>query len=181
MRLLLLIFFCLPFLSLKSQTPYAPGIMNFQQAAAVNQYRVLPDSNSLAKKWSLNKYAGLSAGFLFSTGAPVSILSAPIGLQLTRRLNNNLYAFTGISVAPTYFHFSPAFSTPAFNKNYPGTSPMGINQFGMSSRAELGLLYVNDQRTFSISGSIGVGRNNYPAYGYNNFPVQQPMVVPSRH
>ena len=39
---------------------------------------------------------------------------------------------------------------------------------GLYSRAELGLQYINDERTFSISGSIGVERSSYPVLPYNN-------------
>ena len=178
MRLVLGIFFSIAFLSLKAQTPYSPGINPFMQRAMVNQYHILPDSNSRNNKWSLNKYAGLSTGFLFY-GQQATFLSAPAGIQLTRRLTNNVYAFAGVSIAPTYFHFNPSFD-PSFNKNYPGAYAPAVNQFGLSSRAEMGLLYVNDQRTFSISGSVGVGRNSYPMYRYNSLPIQQP-VAPFRH
>ena len=39
----------------------------------------------------------------------------------------------------------------------------------VSSRADIGLMYVNDAKTFSISGSIGIERDNYPAFQYNQF------------
>jgi hypothetical protein len=52
-------------------------------------------------------------------------------------------------------------------------------QFNMASRAELGLMYVNDQRTFSISGSFGVQRNTYSGYPYGSFK-QTPQVIPAR-
>jgi len=178
MRLLSGIFFSIAFLSVKAQTPYTTGINPFMQQSMVNQYHILPDSNSRNNKWSLNKYAGLSTGFLFY-GRQATFLSAPVGLQLTRRLTNNVYAFAGVSIAPSYLHFNPSFD-PSFNKNYPGMYTPGVNQFGLSSRAEMGLLYVNDQRTFSISGSVGVGRNSYPAYRYNSLLLQQP-VAPFGH
>jgi len=40
------------------------------------------------------------------------------------------------------------------------------NGLGVYSRAELGLMYVNDAKTFSVSGSIGVQRSSYPVYPY---------------
>jgi hypothetical protein len=181
MRLLLGIFFVMAFLSSTAQTPYAPGMSHWGQQAMLNQYRILPDSNSLNKKWSLNKYAGVSTGFMFSNGTQATILSAPIGIQLTRRLTNNVYAFAGASIAPSYLSYNRSFD-PSFNKNYFGAHSSAFNQLGISSKAEMGLLYVNDQRTFSISGSIGVGRTSYPGYPYNNnsLPLQQP-VAPFRH
>lgn len=180
MRLLLGMFFSIAFLSLKAQSPYSPGINPIMQRTMMNQYRILPDSNSWNKKWSLNKYAGISTGFQFFNGNQATMLSAPAGIQLTRRLTNNVFAFTGVSIAPTYFTLNPSFD-PSFNKNYMGGHSPAINQFGLSSMAEMGLLYVNDQRTFSISGSIGVGSNSYPAYHpYKSLPLQQP-VAPFRH
>ncbi|MEJ7680097.1 MAG: hypothetical protein WKG06_20000 [Segetibacter sp.] len=37
---------------------------------------------------------------------------------------------------------------------------------GIYSRAELGLQYINDERTFSISGSVGVERSSFPMPSY---------------
>jgi hypothetical protein len=182
MRLLAVILFSVVCFSAKAQSPYFPGSSPFMQRTMLNPYHMLPDSNSWNKKWSLQKYAGMSTGFLFSQGTSATFLAAPVGLQLTRRLTNNVYAFAGVSVAPTYLHFNRSFD-PSYNKNFPGGYATGLNQFNLSPKAELGLLYVNDQRTFSISGSFGVSRNSYPGYqGYPpyGFPVQQP-VMPSRH
>lgn len=176
MRLLLCLFFSMAFLSLKAQSPYSRGVMDFSQLAAVNQYHILPDSNNLNKKWSLNKYAGLSSGLMFFNGGHGSFLSAPIGIQLTRQLTNNVYAFAGVSVAPSYFNFNQSFNNSAFNKSYPAMNP-AFSQFGLSSKVEMGLMYVNDQKTFSISGSIGVRRTGYPAYQYNGLPLQQPGIL----
>src|SRR5882762_3430969 len=108
-----------------------------------------------------SKYAGLSAGSVFFAGG-TSFLSAPVGLQLTRPLNKNLYAFAGISAAPVFFSFSRLYTQPVLNPPYPGHNlPMG-NAFGLNSRVEAGLMYINDAKTFSISGSIGVDRTSYP-------------------
>jgi len=40
--------------------------------------------------------------------------------------------------------------------------------FGINSRVDIGLMYINDARTFSISGSIGVERAAYPVYYPSN-------------
>jgi hypothetical protein len=120
------------------------------------------DTSALAKKkWSLQPYAGFSTTFSSFRGGSASILSVPLVLQLTRQLNNNLYAFAGIYAAPSYVNFNRAFMN----------TPMGkFNSGNMSlySGVEGGLMYINDQRTFSISGSIRVEQNNFPAYPYYN-------------
>ncbi len=35
------------------------------------------------------------------------------------------------------------------------------NNFSLYPKAEVGLSYINDERTFQISGSIGIERNTY--------------------
>jgi hypothetical protein len=37
----------------------------------------------------------------------------------------------------------------------------------MPASASLGLMYINDQKTFSISGSIGVERSSYQFMPFN--------------
>jgi len=180
MRLLLVIICSVAVFSLKAQTPYAPMHRNAWQPGLLGQYHIMPDSNSLSKKWSVSKYGGISAGFLFSRGMSANFVAAPVGLQLNRRLTNNLYAFTGVSVAPTYFNFNSPFINPTVGKNYPGSMFGNSYQFAMGTRAELGLMYMNDQRTFSISGSVGVQRNSYPFYPVGSARQQPKYVMPSR-
>jgi hypothetical protein len=140
------------------------SVLNNTQGLGFNHYHPSIDSSNLNKKWSLSKYGGLSASFVSFNGGNASVLSAPIGLQLNRRLNNNLYAFAGVSAMPAVYNFNHSFSQPGLNKAYPGGIYTIPNGLGMSSRVEMGLMYMNDQKTFSISGSIGVDRYNYPAY-----------------
>lgn len=117
-------------------------------------------------KWSLSKYSYIVSAFSFYRGGSASMIAAPIGLQLNRRLTNNLYAFAGVSAAPSFSNFSRSFVGGPSK-----ASPFGNYwQPGLYTRAELGLQYVNDQRTFSISGSIGVQRG-----GYQYAPAGQPM------
>ena len=106
------------------------------------------------------------------------MISAPIGLQINRRLTNNLFAFAGVSVAPTYFSTNRSFSNESMYKMNPGFTQFSSKGFGMYSRAEAGLMYVNDERTFSISGSIGIERSSYPVYpSYRtNTANQQPFT-----
>jgi len=126
------------------------------------------DANAIAskwdKKWSFSTYSSISTGFSFFNGGNAFVVAAPIGFQLNRRLNNNLYAFTGVSVAPAYMNFNRSFLSADVNKFNLANSY--YNSFGMYGRAEVGLMYVNDARTFSISGSFGVQRSSNPIFNY---------------
>ncbi len=155
------------FLSLKAQTPLQAENMNYLQWPAYPENTPLNDSIHINQKWQLNKYAGIFSGFGFFSAGPTSFMALPVGLQLSRELNKNLYAFTAVSAAPVLFNFNRAFTDPAFNKYYPGNSMSNAYQFGFNSRVEVGLMYINDAKTFSISGSIGVERGSYPLYPAN--------------
>src|SRR5437868_4215350 len=61
------------------------------------------------KKWSVTAYSEVSAGYTFFNRGNASFVSAPVGLQLNRKLNENLYAFAGVSVAPVYMNFNHSF------------------------------------------------------------------------
>jgi len=118
---------------------------------------VLPagSSNDAGHKWYVSKYAGLSANSFFFAGGNTNFISAPVGLQLSYRLNKNLYPFAAVSAAPAFFSFKHLPAAPGFNTPY---------HFALNPRIEGGLMYVNDAKTFSISGSIGVERSSYPVY-----------------
>src|SRR4030095_4981545 len=116
------------------------------------------------KKWFLTSYSNIGIGFNFFNGGTATVVSAPVGLQLNRQLNNNLYAFTGVSLAPAYVNFNRSFLSSGI-KPYTGNSSKS-DYFGLYSSVNMGLMYVNDARTFSISGSIGVERSNYPVLLY---------------
>jgi len=132
-------------------------------------------------KWSLNKYSGLSTSFSVFNGGSATIVAAPIGLQLNRRLSNNLYAFAGVNVAPAYVNFRSGFlNNDLSNKGFSQQSMMyRPGSFGMFSRAELGLMYTNDERTFRISGSFGIERSQFPNFGgfQQNEKNRQPVIV----
>jgi hypothetical protein len=130
-------------------------------------YNPLNDSTHVNQKWYFSTYYGVSAGFGYFNGAGATVLSAPVGLQLNRPLNNNLIAFAGVSIAPAFFSPTHPLTYPAFNKYYSGGYLSNAYSFGMTSRAELGLMYVNDAKTFSISGSIGIEKSSYPVYPPN--------------
>lgn len=140
---------------------FFPGNIGYSSSFNRSPAFALADSSGKVKKWSLQKYSSLSLGMMMWKGGSASYVSAPIGLQLNRRITNNLFAFAGISIAPSIVNFRQSFTSPDF-KN---TGLRGMNQsygLGMYSRAELGLGYTNDARTFEIRGSIGIQRNDFP-------------------
>ncbi|MBA4140977.1 MAG: hypothetical protein H0X70_10865 [Segetibacter sp.] len=140
----------------------------------------LKDS-AVSKKWSLSRYSSISTSFVGWKGGYATVVAAPIGLQLNRSLNNNVTAFAGISVAPTYVNFRQRFMNTDINKLNQNNAFFKANNLSLYSRAEVGLSYTNDERTFQISGSIGVERNNYPMPVYvpvnNNRNTYNPPVI----
>jgi len=123
-----------------------------------------------SKKWFLTSSSNIGIGFNFFNGGTATVVSAPVGLQLNRRLNNNFYAFTGVTLAPTYVNFGRSFVSPGMKS----TAGNGFKSdyFGLYSSVNMGLMYVNDARTFSISGSVGVARSSYP------MPLYPPANMP---
>jgi hypothetical protein len=174
-----LLFFIAAFFTVEAQSQtYTPGNYN-DNSFSSGLARTFSFSDSLSKKkWSLNKYSAISTSFIGWKGGSATAISVPIGLQLTRRLNNNLYAFAGVSVAPSYNNFNQFFLNN--NKTLQANSFMyRPNSFGINSRAELGLMYTNDEHTFQISGSFGVERRQFPQLGDFQQPLRdnrQPFV-----
>jgi hypothetical protein len=162
-RIILFAAILLATVAVKAQMPLSFGATNYMHPA-FRHFSQAGDSNTTQKKWFFSKYAGLSTGFVAFNGGSGTYLSAPIGVQINRQLNNNLYAFAGVSVTPFYFHYNNAFYQPGINKN---NSFMNANNYGAYSAAYMGLMYVNDERTFSISGSLSVGQGGY----YNGRPM----------
>jgi hypothetical protein len=182
MRIFTIILVSFIFTSASAQIGLPGSFMNRPFGGSNAHYQLLSDSNNLSKKWSLNKYGGISTGFSFFNGGHATVLSAPIGLQVNRRLTNNLFAFAGLSVAPAYTAFNRSFGAFDLYKTGTVNNRIPTNGFGIYSRAEAGLMYINDERTFSISGSIGIERSSYPILYHqsfnNNFtaPTQQPFT-----
>jgi len=116
------------------------------------------------KKWFLTSYNNIGIGLSSFKGSTATVVSAPVGLQLNRQLDNNLYAFIGVSLAPTYVNFNHSFLSSGV-KPYTGTG-VKSDYFGLYSSVNMGLMYVNDARTFSVSGSINVERSSYPMLYY---------------
>jgi hypothetical protein len=112
-------------------------------------------SASVNHQLQLRPYASISTGYMFSKRG-ISYLSAPVGLALVYPVNRNIAAFVGASASPLVFSVNQL-------NNYPGNFSKPYN-FGWNGRVEGGLMYTNDAKTFSISGSIGVERGSYPGY-----------------
>ena len=164
MRIILWMLILFSFLSAKAQTFLSLGAMNYALWHPFPSYNLLGDSSRANQKWQFNTYSGISAGFGSFYGGGTSYISAPVGVQVTRPLNNNLYAFAGVSAAPAFYNFNNSFTNPMFYPSYPGGNPYNAYRFGMDARVEMGLMYINDAKTFSISGSIGVERSSFPVY-----------------
>jgi hypothetical protein len=156
--------------AVKAQTPLSFGAMNGNQPAFTHFHQV-GDSNKIHKKWFFTKYAGISTGFVAFNGGSGTFLSAPVGLQINRQLTNNVYAFAGVSATPTYFHFNGSFYQPGTNK---GNGFMNANNYSINPAVYMGLMYINPEKTFSISGSIGVSRSNYNNYSPFYTPGNSP-------
>ena len=151
MRTLFVLITLLSSLLLEAQTP--------KQSFKDSSYYIQPTQK---KKWFLTSYSNIGIGFNFFNGGAATVVSAPVGLQLNRQLNNNLYAFTGVSLAPTYVNFNSSFPSPGI-KPYTGNG-LKSDYFGLYPSVNMGMMYINDARTFSISGSIGVERSSYPIF-----------------
>ena len=147
--------------SVKAQTALPGGYINHLQQQSLLNNTHLKDSTP-GKKWFMTKYVGVSTGFSFFNGGNATVFSVPVGIQLNRRLTNNWYAFAGISAAPAYVNFNGSYLSPNTGKFSQPNNLYKSNRFDMYSRAELGLMYINDQKTFSISGSIGIEKSSYP-------------------
>jgi hypothetical protein len=166
MRIILAILASISFLSPKAQTHLPVSSLNYNQWQPFPDYSLLADSSHSNNKWHLSKYASFSAGAIFFNGG-ASFLAAPVGLQLSRSLNKNVYAFAGVSAAPVLFSINRMLMDPGLNPSYPGSNFSNAYRFGLNSRVEMGLMYINDAKTFSISGSVGVDRSYYPVYPTN--------------
>lgn len=178
MRAFLIVVMLFVFVSVKSQSVVSPGVSFYRQQHAFNNGHL---HNSLStRKWFFSSYSGLSTSISFFKGGNASIFSAPLVLQLNRRLSNNWYAFVNVSVAPSYVGINPSY-LGGFNKNF-SNNPFKQNSFGLYPAASMGVMYMNDAKTFSISGSVSAERGYYPGMPY--YPVsnvaKSPLLIPAR-
>lgn len=149
----------------------AQDMLPLSGSGAYNLYRPFTESRNITqtnqlsqKKWFVSRYSALSTGFTFFNGGSAQYIGAPLGLQLNRRLTDNWYAFAGVSAMPAYIHFNRPFQSFGGAKPQMNSIFHSVNNFGVYSRAELGLMYINEEKTFSISGSIGIQRSSNPAF-----------------
>ena len=172
MRIIILICLALSFTAVKSQTvaPYGYPTNNF-----INK---IPTSDSLAKhKWFLSANRSLYTGISFFKGGNANFLALPMSVQLNRRLNNNFYAFANVAATPSYINLNPSYLDNGFGKTLQ-PNHFNSNSLRLNPSASLGLMYINDARTFSISGSISVERSSYPLIPFYN--AGQIPVAPVR-
>lgn len=179
MRRILVLIVLILSVTVKAQTFLPVSFFDYTQRQPFGNSISRKDSTA-DKKWFLNTYSGISTSFSFFKGGNATVVAAPISLQLNRKLTNNLYAFAAVSAAPAYINFNRSFLSANGIKAGQSNSAFKPNSFDMYSKAELGLMYVNDQKTFSISGSIGIERNSYPMLPYNqiNSSRVNPVIVP---
>jgi hypothetical protein len=151
MRMLLTLFACFTFFAPSAQThlfvPYSQFAVPFSRFV----------NPGLNHGWQLQPFASASLGYTF-IGGGISYLSAPVGIALYHPLNNNFTAFGAATVAPTVFHFNSLYMA---SPGYPGNN---FTALGVNAGITGGVIYTNDAKTFSISGSISVQRGSYPVY-----------------
>jgi hypothetical protein len=153
----------LPLLT-RAQSPLDYTAIDHARQLSFVQHQTFGTPLLPAKKWQLSTFGGISGSYGFFNRTNASLLSAPVTLQLTHPLSRNLYAFAAVTAAPAYFNFNSFLLQPQSGK-ISSLNPMtGVHPFGWYSRAEAGLFYINDEKTFSISGSIFMERSSYPVY-----------------
>jgi len=165
MRTIIFILVLISSVTGKSQMPFSGGFMNYYQQAVFGNTVHSLEKNP-GKKWFLSSYSGLTTGFSFYNGGTAMMVGVPVGIQLNRQITNNWYAFAGVSVMPTYLNFNRSFLSSDVHNLYPNNGLFRSNTYDIYARTEMGLMYINDARTFSISGSIGVERSSYPMIPY---------------
>jgi hypothetical protein len=124
------------------------------------------DSAMQNRKWQVVPFASVSAGFIFLNGG-ISYFSAPVGLALIHPLNNNWSAFGSVSATPVIFSVNRLYTDPGINGANQGGFSRPYN-LGLNAQVSGGLMYTNDAKTFSISGSVGIEKGSYPVYPSNS-------------
>ena len=167
-------------LSLKAQIASPGNYNNDLQHQAFAHKSNFTDS-AANKKWFINKYIGMYTSVCFFNGGNAMVQTVPIGIQVNRRLNHNWSTFGGLSAAPAYVNFSHPFISASANKFWQNNNLLTSSHFDLFSKAELGLMYINEQKTFSISGSIGVARSSYPFLPINQMSTFRPNTFISHN
>ena len=170
MRNLLLFALLFSFGSVNSQTIGTIGVPGYSPGKSF--LHTIPVQDSLTnKKWFMSKYTAISTGISFYNGGRTTFLAAPMGLQLNRKLTNNVYAYANIAVTPAIIRSNSNLLHSGMNKPF-GSNSFHSNSFQVNPSASVGLMYVNDAKTFSISGGFSVERNSY------QFAPYYPAVFP---
>jgi hypothetical protein len=157
MRTFLTILLLAAFLTPRAQTHLTPAAGWGYSPWQPNLPYSLMTAGDPSHGWQLRPFASVSAGYMF-LGGGISYVSAPIGLFLYRPLSTNFTAFGAATVAPTAFHFTSLYT------GNPGWSGNNFTGVGVNAGVQGGIIYTNDAKTFSISGSISVERGSYPVY-----------------
>ncbi len=85
------------FITLKAQAIFPEIQGNIYTSSLYHNHHIY--DSTAQKKWFVSRSIGITAGYNFR-GGNAGIIAAPLSVQLNRRINNNLYAFAGVSVAP---------------------------------------------------------------------------------
>ncbi|MEO6718904.1 MAG: hypothetical protein ABIN67_01020 [Ferruginibacter sp.] len=179
MRTSVLMILLFSFTAVKAQRVWPGSLFNYTQQGFTNN--LMPDDSLSQKKWSFSRYNAISTSVAFFKGGNATIISAPMSLQLNRRLANNWYAFANIAIAPAYTNFNSSFLNANSSKVNRKNDLYNSNGVDIYSSASLGLMYVNPEKTFSISGSISVERSSYPMLPYYPVNSSRPAtIVPSK-
>ena len=180
MRLILFAFLLISFMSLVNAQKKSGGVYlnDWQTGHSQDSSQIIASNKN--KKWVFSKYLSISTSTGFYNGGNATVFAAPIGLLVTHNLNRNLYAFGAISATPAYVSFNHSFITPnTINKFNAANNLYSSNNFNLYPKAELGLMYINDQKTFSISGSISIEKGNYSFAPINQFGFISPNTINS--
>jgi len=164
MKLLFTILFPMIVLSAAAQTNLPVGSWEYgstpwQSTAYLPSF----DAGNLKHPWQLRPFASLSAGYIFLNGG-ISYVSAPVGVALFHPLTTNWTAYGAATVTPIGFSFNRLATFPATDPPYRGYPFGGGYGLGLTTGIQGGLIYTNDDKTFSISGSMRFERSTYPVY-----------------
>lgn len=166
----LLYFFILPFfaINVQAQVPLNGSSHNYIEGS-YNRINLNKYDSSSPKKWEITPYAGITSGYSLFNRNTAYLVGTSLGIQLGRRLSNNVYAFAAVSTTPMYINFDQAPFPPVQNKFNTLNSFYQPGIFSMYSSASMGIMYINSEKTFSVSGSISVGSSSYPGYLINHW------------
>src|SRR6185437_15205687 len=162
MRKLLLIAILFSFTTAKSQIA---GLSAFPMYSQRPVFLNNSQDSIVKKKWFLTTFSGLSTGISFFKGGSATYLAAPFGIQLNRRLNNNLYAFASASIVPSFTNFNTNFINPGLNKNF-GNSYFSPNSFEINPAVSLALNKKNTPKLFPFPETTSPKKTVYPPLLY---------------